>query len=112
MNTKHWAVRARWKKAWDKEVWGRWQEEKQKWMEYVFPLDFKVKLDVYVFCIQAQDEDNMFGALKGVIDGLVNAKIIKDDTYNDITSKIHYVPVKKRTAEHIELSITKYVRGK
>ncbi len=110
LNRKHWAIRARWKKAWDQEVWGRWMEEKKKWLEYVFPLSFKIKLDIYVHYIQAQDEDNMYAAMKGIIDGLVNCGIIKDDTMDDITSKIHYIPVKKRVAEHIELVITKHVR--
>jgi len=110
LNRKHWAVRDRWKKAWQQEVWACWQEEKKKWPEYQFPLDFKVRLTVSIFCIKPQDQDNALAAMKGVIDGLVYAKIVKNDTYEEITSEIQYVPVKTREAEHIELHITKYVR--
>lgn len=108
LNRKHWAIRSRWKKAWDEEVWGRWQEEKRNWTQYEFPLKFRVRLDVYIFCITAQDEDNTYASLKGVIDGLVNCGIIKDDTIDDIRTKLHHVKAVNRKAEHIELIITKY----
>ncbi len=110
MNRKHWAVKAAWKKAWEEEIWGRWQEEKKNWKEYKFPMLDKAKIVISVFCIRKQDEDNAMASMKGVIDGLVKSGIIKNDDYNCLTSSVQFVPVKTRIAEHIEIHIKKYIR--
>ena len=110
LNRKHWAVQARWKKAWEEEIYGRWLEEKPKWKEYEFPLDFKVAISISVFCIKAQDEDNSYASFKGVIDGLIKCGIIKNDTIDHVTTSLQFIPVKTRKAEHIELIIKKHVR--
>jgi len=110
LNKKHWAVRARWKDAWEQEIWGRWMESRGEWKDYSFPLPFKIILTAHFFCIREQDYDNAIASLKGIIDGIVKAGIIKDDTYNHIVPKVKFVPVKTKAAEHVEILINKYVR--
>lgn len=110
LNRKHWAVRAAWKKAWEEEVWAVWQEEKKKWREYTFPLDFKAQIVISIFCIIKQDEDNAMASMKGIIDGIVAIKIVGDDAYKDVKIDIQFVPVKKKTLEHVEVHIRKYAK--
>lgn len=110
LNRKHWAVRSRWKKAWEEEIWGRWQEEKKKWTDYEFPMTEKALVTISIFCLKRQDEDNTYASMKGVIDGLVQAGILKDDSYDYVSTKFVHVPVTKKEAEHIEITITKYKR--
>lgn len=110
LNRKHWAVKAAWKKAWEEEIWALWLTEKSKWKEYKFPLNFKVNLNILVFCISPQDQDNAIASMKGVIDGLIKCGIIKNDTYNDIVTEVQFIKVKHRVNEHLELHITKHNR--
>jgi hypothetical protein len=110
INRKHWAVKAAWKKAWEEEIWGRWQEEKGNHKETKFPLEDKAVLVIYIFCVKKQDIDNAYASLKGVIDGLVKCGILANDDYNHLTMTIEFVPVKTLDAEHLELSIKKYLR--
>lgn len=112
LNSMHWAIKAKWKKAWESEIFYQWEQIKKdtvkKYPKIEFPLKFKAKLKVYIFCIKPQDPDNAVAGCKGVIDGIVKAGILKDDDYNNLAMpEVLFVPVATRKAEHVELNITK-----
>lgn len=102
----HWAEKAQWKKSWEEEVFYAWQSVKQEYRDILDRLPYKRSIiNIYVFSIKSQDEDNAYGSMKGIIDGVVKVRIIEDDTIDVLKTNIIHVPVRTRDAEHIELTI-------
>ena len=108
LNMKHWAVRSSWKKAWEEEVWVTWLQIKQAWQKVnkkKLPFQ-KATLQIIVYCIRPQDEDNMIAACKPLIDGIRYCGIIYDDKPENLTVKSpQFVKVHKKDEEHVELFI-------
>lgn len=109
----HWGNRHRWKKAWQEEVWGAYQEWKAKNFNLPHMKNFlkklplgKAKMEIYVFTSKAQDYDNCYASMKGVIDGCVQAGIIKDDRMDCVSPKLKVINA-NRKGEHVELLIWK-----
>lgn len=105
-NGKHWAIKAAWRDAWKEEVWAQWNSVKDKYKEVVLPFK-KAKLEIYVFYSGiAQDNDNLYGSLKPIIDALTDNNIIPDDSIEYLfLQPLTYVKCKKGT-DHLELIIS------
>lgn len=107
LNSMHWGERDRWKKAWQEEVWARWQEAKPKYTEILKLLPYKrATLEVSLFSVRPQDEDNAMASLKPIIDGLRYAGLIVDDDPARLRVKpITTIPIKTKGSEHLELTL-------
>ena len=114
LNSMHWALRDKWKKAWEQEVLERWLEERERikrerpedWLVMKDFMPFKrIHLQIIVMSIQPQDFDNSIASLKGVIDGLVKAGILLDDTLSNVIPMVNWVKASSRNGERIEMTM-------
>ena len=71
----HWGERARWKKAWEEEVWFGALSLKSP-----TKLPAKPKVQVTLYMHELQDRDNAMASLKPILDGLVKVGLLKDDS--------------------------------
>jgi len=102
----HWAEQAKWKSAWEEEVAYAWLAVKNNYSQQWKSMPYKRSLlQIFVFSIKPQDEDNSYASMKGIIDGLKKIGLIVDDDPAHLHIKLINVPVKTRDAEHIELSL-------
>lgn len=81
----HWAVKYKWTKAWQREVYGIVLENKKQFGK--LPLEGRPTIEIILAQIQPMDRDNAYGACKPIIDGLkvprrlgdIGAGVIVDD---------------------------------
>lgn len=106
LNRMHWGTKKAWKEAWEEEVGWAWQSVRQKYTAISHKLPYnKTILEIYVFTSRPMDKDNMYGSMKGVIDGVVKSGLVKDDSFDCLKTKTIVVPVNKREGEHIEMAL-------
>jgi hypothetical protein len=106
LNTKHWAVRAKWRTVWKEEVWGVWQENKKQY-KIELPFQHAILEFVVYYARLPQDSDNLTASMKPIIDGLKDCGIIIDDNPKHLFIKPPtYIKCEKVIDEHIELIIT------
>ena len=101
----HWRIRARYRKAWHErvqdELW--WQTS---WKYYGSrPLE-----KAHLVCIRyssgkAPDQDNLRYSFKPILDGLVRAGVLLDDSPEVITAEYHHAKA-KRGAGYVTVEVT------
>lgn len=96
----HWRVRALWTAAFRRHAWQLCLEE------HVPPLP-RAKVTVTHHAVRPMDRDNLFGACKPLIDGIVDAGVIPDDSPEFIRQECESVRVGKRAEERVEITIEK-----
>ena len=80
-----------------KAHWAIYSNEKKKWKNMIIDLCEEQKLkkinkpcDIFVTFVFAdkrrRDHDNLFSTLKFILDGVVEANILKDDSFKEIKS--------------------------
>lgn len=106
LNSLHWGEKKRWKDAWEEEVGWAWIRDKMKYEHLLKDLPFKkAQLEIFIFSIQAQDTDNAYASMKGIIDGLRKVKLITDDDPSHLRVKITQAKVAHKEGERVELTI-------
>ena len=111
----HWTIRKRWTDAWKEEVCNQWLVVKNQYKEITKALQFlNCEIQFFVFTNRQMDDDNLFGSLKPVVDGLKEPSktgemccgIIKDDAPPQCRiAKPEVIKVASKEAEHIEIII-------
>lgn len=82
----HWTVKAKWKKAWEEEVWSAVQEHKKELGK--IPYKFAA-ITIYLYQTRLMDYDGAYSSVKPILDGLRYAGVIIDDSpkYVDLLVK-------------------------
>jgi len=93
----HWAVKGRWKKAWQERVC--WEIKANK-----IPKLKKPTITLTIHSIVPMDIDNAYSSCKGLIDGIVDSGIIEDDSNEYCTIKLEQVKVKHRVDEKVVIA--------
>ena len=104
MNVKmHWAEKAKWKKAWEEEV--LWAVYKNRKKFGKLPLQY-AKVKIIFHHIKVFDKDGMYSAAKPIVDGLVKAGVIVDDSPRYIDLTVTQKKANKVIEQCVEIKIT------
>ncbi len=97
----HWRTKNEWNKAWKAEVGYQVMEHKLK-------RDKKEFADVHIvfFTIRKMDRDGAYNAAKPVLDGLVEAELIEDDSEEHIDLKVSQIKVGKVKEQKVIIHIS------
>lgn len=113
LNRMHWGERKKWKDGWKEEVgWAIKQFCSVNKVSIPFPIkrhkeNKKPIIQFIFYCIRRQDQDNANAAIKPLLDGLSDMKVIKDDSPDHIILKpVKQIKVSKKEDEHIEIIIS------
>lgn len=99
-NNMHWATKHKWKKAWEDEVYFSMMEHRSYFKKIPIPY---LKLKIIYYNVQVMDEDNLRGSVKPILDGIVNAGVIYDDSPKYLSHTVEQVKVHKRKEQGVEL---------
>lgn len=96
----NWRKKNEWNKAWKAEVSYQIMENKLK-------RDKKEFADVHIvfFTIRKMDKDGAYNAAKPVVDGLVEAELIEDDSEEHIDLKVSQIKVGKVKEQKVIIHI-------
>lgn len=65
----------------------------------------QARIEIIYYCVQEMDFDNAYTSAKPLVDGLVEAMIIPDDSPKFIQLKVHCKKVKHRPEQRTEIII-------
>lgn len=101
----HWAIKAKWAKAWKEEVGWAFMQQRNKLCK--LPLKF-AHITINLYTTRLMDYDGAYTAIKPILDGLkVNGGVgvIIDDSPKYIDLLVKQIKVAHREDEHVELII-------
>lgn len=97
-NKMHWAKRAKWVKEFKDQSY--WLCKIQK-----LPKMKKAKIIVENYTIAPQDRDNLYSAAKPIIDGIVTAGVIPDDSEKYLDQQIRNIKVNHKSEQKLLIKI-------
>lgn len=106
LNSRHWSYRAKWKRAWEDEVLFTYLQHAKnatggKGDTKKTPLEVRVGL----FTISPMDLDNSYASTKPILDGLIKAGAIPDDSPESISLSLSVKKVSRVEEQCVEISI-------
>lgn len=104
----HWAKAAKVKKQWEYDIWGASREGRAlKEINEEWPYDkAKIRITFYFKTHARRDIDNM--NQKFLLDGLVKAGVIKDDSTN-VIGQVEIIPAYDKNRPRTEIEVFKEV---
>lgn len=103
----HWVERSRWTTAFKQQAWGLALSEKNRLRVKGFK---KAKITVLFYTCQPKDYDNGYTSAKPLVDGIVAAGIIPDDSEKFLNLQVKSVKVATRAEQRTEISIKEIKR--
>lgn len=112
----HWALKARWTKAWQESVFDAWMYRKSLIDKPLKPFG-KAEVTVFLYCVKLKDKDNAYGSVKPIIDALrdyteaeklkdcVRLGLIKSDDPEHLELKIEQIKVNHKRDEKVLINI-------
>ncbi len=94
----HWANQHKWKKAWQEMTY--WMIKAQS-----VPKRERASVNIKVYSVKPMDKDNCYASLKGVVDGIVQAGVVKDDSNEYLDLEVKQIKVNRYNDEKVVLEI-------
>jgi hypothetical protein len=88
----HWAIKSKWNNSWKEEVLWTIYKNRKKFGK--FPI-INPKITIELHAVHLMDKDGSYRACKPILDGLVDAGVIIDDSNKYLNPNDYHVTQKK-----------------